>query len=317
MLRPIVLSNGEMHVGLNNFGMVHDFYYPYVGFENHSSGSDPRHHVGVWINGRLSWLDSGEWAFTFQYPHGSLIGHTIAKNEQMGVILEFDDLVDSEVNVFVRNIHIVNLFNYAREIRLFLHQAFVIGDSRSNTDTAQYIPDSKAILHYRGRRAFVVSGSYKDESFDQYAVGLFGVEGREGTYRDAEDGELSMANAEHGRVDSTIRFKINIDANSSDRVHYWITAGTTTLEALRLHKQIRDDSAMTYMTRTHDWWHEWLSPALNVVSKVSKDHRSNFIKSVMIIKSQIDKRGAIIASTDTSMLNYSRDAYGYCWPRDL
>jgi GH15 family glucan-1,4-alpha-glucosidase len=37
---------------------------------------------------------------------------------------------------------------------------------------------------------------------------------------------------------------------------------------------------------------------------------------MMIIKSQIDKRGAVIASTDTSMLNYSRDAYSYSWPRD-
>ena len=36
----------------------------------------------------------------------------------------------------------------------------------------------------------------------------------------------------------------------------------------------------------------------------------------MVIKSQIDIRGAIIASTDTSMLNYSRDAYAYSWPRD-
>jgi GH15 family glucan-1,4-alpha-glucosidase len=36
----------------------------------------------------------------------------------------------------------------------------------------------------------------------------------------------------------------------------------------------------------------------------------------MIIKSQIDMRGAVIASTDTEMLNYSRDAYAYCWPRD-
>jgi GH15 family glucan-1,4-alpha-glucosidase len=36
----------------------------------------------------------------------------------------------------------------------------------------------------------------------------------------------------------------------------------------------------------------------------------------MIIKSQIDKRGAVIASTDSSMLNYGRDTYAYCWPRD-
>jgi GH15 family glucan-1,4-alpha-glucosidase len=39
-------------------------------------------------------------------------------------------------------------------------------------------------------------------------------------------------------------------------------------------------------------------------------------KRMIILKSQIDKRGAIIASTDTSMLHYSRDAYSYCWPRD-
>lgn len=36
----------------------------------------------------------------------------------------------------------------------------------------------------------------------------------------------------------------------------------------------------------------------------------------MIVKSQIDKRGAVIASTDSAMLNYSRDAYAYSWPRD-
>ena len=36
----------------------------------------------------------------------------------------------------------------------------------------------------------------------------------------------------------------------------------------------------------------------------------------MIIKSQTDNHGAMITSTDTTMLNYSRDAYGYCWPRD-
>ena len=36
----------------------------------------------------------------------------------------------------------------------------------------------------------------------------------------------------------------------------------------------------------------------------------------MVIKSQMNKRGAVIAKlTDSSMLNYDRDAYAYCWPR--
>ncbi len=321
MARPIVLSNGELHVGLNDFGTVHDFYYPYVGFENHSAGSNLRHKVGVWVDGEISWIDNPqnsakEWTFTFRYPHGALIGHTLAKNERLGIILEFDDFVDAHVSAFIRNIHIVNLRPQAREVRLFMHQAFAIGDSRSNTDTAQYLPDSNALLHYRGRRAFVISGKYNNMPFDQHTVGLFGIENKKGTYCDAEDGELTINNVEHGRVDSTIRFKVNIEANSSERVHYWIAAGMSSREAIRIHKQVQNDGTLFCMKRTADWWHEWLEPTYAIIEKVSPNHRTTFLQSMMVIKSQIDKRGAIIASTDTSMLNYSRDAYSYCWPRD-
>ena len=317
MARPIVLSNGELHVGLNDFGMVQDFYYPYVGFENHSAGRDLKHRIGVWIDKDLSWLDDpNEWSFTFRYPHSALVGHTIAKNERLDILLEFDDFVDSHVSAFIRNIHIINLRAQAREVRLFMHQAFAIGDSRSNTDTAQYLPGNNAILHYRGRRAFVISGEYKNRPFDQHTVGLFGIEGKEGTYRDADDGELGLNNVEHGRVDSTIRFKIDLEANSSERVHYWITAGMSIREAIHIHEKIQDDSAMSNLRRTADWWHEWLEPTYAILEKIAPSHRDTFLQSMMIIKSQIDKHGAVIASTDTSMLNYSRDAYGYSWPRD-
>lgn len=316
MARPIVLSNGELHVGINKYGLVHDLYFPYVGFENHAAGKSLRHRVGIWIEGEMSWLDDGAWEFTFHYPHRALIGHTAARNDRLGVLLEFDDLVDANISAFMRNIHVVNMRDQAREIRLFMHQAFVIGDARSNTDTAQYLPDSNAILHYRGRRAFIIAGLVNDEPFDQYSVGLFGIEGREGTYRDAEDGELSMSNVEHGRVDSTIRFKLDIEAHGSKRVHYWIAAGTSSREALYIHKQIRDDGLLKRLHSTADWWREWLKPASHVAEKIAPEYQDSFLRSILIIKSQIDKRGAVIASTDTTMLNYSRDAYAYCWPRD-
>jgi GH15 family glucan-1,4-alpha-glucosidase len=317
MARPIVLSNGELHVGLNKFGLVHDFYFPYVGLENHSAGEDLRHRVGVWVNGTLSWLDlDTNWTFEFSYPHTALIGHTLAKNAQLGIILELDDCVDTSVSAFMRNIHIVNTSSDSKDVRLFMHQAFVIGDSRSNTDTAQYLPDSDAILHYRGRRAFIVSGDYNGTPFDQHSIGLFGIEGHEGTYRDADDGELSNSNVEHGRVDSTLRFKMNIAAHSSERVHYWIAAGTSTREALYIHKLMKEDGVLHHLHQTAGWWHEWLKPAVTIADKLRPEHRQTFLHSTMIIKSQIDKRGAVIASTDTTMLNYSRDAYAYCWPRD-
>src|SRR5690606_526406 len=162
MARPIVLSNGELHVGINKFGLVHDFYFPYVGLENHSAGPNTRHRVGVWVDGKTTWLDDGSWDFRFGYPHQALIGHTIATNTSIGIQLEFDVLVYADIHGFVRNIHIINHDADKREVRLFMHQAFNIGDSRSNTDSAQCLPDSAAVLHYRGRRAFVVGGLLHD-----------------------------------------------------------------------------------------------------------------------------------------------------------
>lgn len=317
MARPIVLSNGELHVGLNKYGLVHDFYYPYVGFENHSAGAKLRHKVGVYVDGQISWLDDeGAWTFKFRYPHTALIGHTLAKNEKLGVVIEFDDCVDAEMSIFMRNIHVVNLADRPREIKLFMHQAFTIGDSRSNTDTAQYLPDSDAILHYRGRRAFIISGRHNNQPFDQYTIGLFGIENHEGSFKDAEDGLLSQNTVEHGRVDSVIGFTLQIGQHSSERAQYWVSAGMSIREALYIHKQIEDHGLLKRLHITADWWHHWLKPTLKAAEKVPYDHQEMFIKSMMIMKSQLDKRGAVIASTDSTLLNYSRDAYAYSWPRD-
>lgn len=317
MARPIVLSNGELHVGLNDYGLVHDLYFPYVGFENHAADNSLRHHIGVWVDGELSWLDDDSWDISFDYPHHALIGHTVARHAKLAITLEFDDTVDADYSALLRNIHIISDSPKKRDIRLFMHQAFIIGDSASNTDTAQYLPGDNAMLHCRGRRAFVISGQLgSGEWFDQYTCGLFGIEGHEGTYRDADDGELSMCNVEHGRVDSILRFTLAIEPHGSTRVHYWIACGTSLREALYIHKQIQKQGMKKRFDATAHHWHQWLQPAQKIVAKLPAQYQAPFTKSLMFVKSHIDKRGAVIASTDTAMLNYWRDVYGYAWPRD-
>lgn len=316
MARPIVLSNGEMHVGLNKYGLVHDLYYPYVGLENHAAAQGLRHRIGVWVEDRISWLDDGGWNIRQGYPHGALIGHTVASNLEIGIVLEFDDAVDTDLNVFMRNIHVMNLSDKTRDIRIFLHQAFIIGDSRSNTDTAQYLPDTHAVLHYRGRRVFMVSAQTNDQYFDQHSIGLFGIEGREGTWRDADDGELGNSNVEHGRVDSTLRIKLLLNPHDSVRVSYWLAAGTSIRETLYAFRQVQRIGISSRLLNTQKWWSKWLVPAVAASEKIDPSYRRNFINSMMIIKAHIDNRGAVIASTDSTLLHQWRDAYAYCWPRD-
>lgn len=316
MARPVVLSNGELHVGLNNFNMVHDFYYPYVGQENHASAGSLRHRIGVWSEGAFSWLDDGSWEFHSDYPYGSLIGHTKARNDTLEIALEFDDCVDAHQSAFLRNIHVINLSENKRSIKLFMHQVFVISSS-SASDTVQYLPEAHGLMHYKGHRVFLVSGSHQGgQPFEQYSVGIYGIEGREGTYKDAEDGILSGNTVEHGSVDSVLGYDFELAAHDSSRVHYSVSAGKSMREALVIHNRIKDDGLLHRMLLTNEWWQQWLTPAEKCLATLPDNYKLPFKKSLLILKAHIDKRGAIIASTDTTMLKYWRDAYTYCWPRD-
>jgi GH15 family glucan-1,4-alpha-glucosidase len=316
MARPLVLSNGELHVGLNNYSEVHDFYFPYVGLENHAAGHKMRHKIGVWVDDEFSWLDDGTWEFLHDYPHRSLIGHTRAFNGGLGIVLEIDSYVDAGQNAFVRHIHVINSRDKARVIKLYMHQVFAISENLRG-DTVQYLPGKPAILHYKGHRVFMVTGEDADgQQFDEFSTGLYKDEEHEGTYKDAEDGELSGNYVEHGNVDSVIGFTIHCDALDSARVYYWIAAGKSYKECLQILNRVKREGPEQRLMVTNEWWRKWLEPAEKSIVHLPKDDQALFRKSLMLVKSHIDKRGAVIASTDTSMLNYWRDAYAYCWARD-
>ena len=316
MSRPIVLANGEMHVGLNRYGQVHDFYFPYIGLENHAAASGLRHRIGVWVDGQFSWLDDDSWQFTYKYHDRALVSEVVARSDHLQLRLEFTDCVDSDQPAFVRNIHVINLSQDQREVRLYMHQVFVIANSRMS-DTAQYLPEDKAVMHYKGRRVFIVSGEHQDQTpFDDFSVGMFGIEGREGTFKDAEDGELQKNVVEHGRVDSVIGFNMTLKPLSSHRVFYWVAAGRSTREALAVHNRVKQDNVLHSIVSTAAHWREWLQPSEHILTKLPKEYGKLLQDSLMIIRAHIDKRGAVIASLDSTMLNYMKDSYSYSWPRD-
>ena len=137
-MKTVILSNGNVNVGLNEFGLVSDFYFPDNGYENHTLGEDLFHRIGVRIDGEFSWLHSGEWRFEFDYFSDALISKIRAINEKLQIQLEFRDTVSSECDVFLREIRLVNLANWRRDFGVFFHQNFSINSGRHLADTAQF-----------------------------------------------------------------------------------------------------------------------------------------------------------------------------------
>src|SRR5206468_2049931 len=108
-------------------------------------------------------------------------------------------------------------------------------------DTALYVPDDHYVLDYKGRYSLLIGGKFSDgQAFDQYAVGNFGIEGKAGTFLDAEDGELSGNAVEHGGVDSVIRFSKKVPGGQSAVLDYWIVAASSQSDAQAVHKDFNN-----------------------------------------------------------------------------
>src|SRR5580698_9494971 len=99
MGRPVILGNGSLTVGLDETGLVHDFYYPYVGLDNLTTARSLPHKIGIWVDGNFSWLDSADWNTTVDFQSDVLVSRVNMKSERMQLELTFRDFVDSEFNI--------------------------------------------------------------------------------------------------------------------------------------------------------------------------------------------------------------------------
>ncbi len=314
MAKSLILANGNIFVGLNQCGLVSDFFFPYVGSKNHVRGLT--HKIGVWQNNHLSWLDSNEWTTEINLCPDTFVGIMKCFHKGTNLELIFKNVVYNEKNIFLRQVEVINHTESVQDIKIFFHQTFSVYDM-PQVGTAYYDPARNTLVHYEGRTVFVVSASISDVPFDDYTVGLYGVEGREGSYKDAEDGYLSKNPIEHGRIDSVLSLSLTLHKKEHKFVYYWVTVGETKNEAFELHDYVKYRTPEPFIESTSKFWSAWLGRHDYLKCSITEERQMElFKKSLFYIRGNIDNRGAIIASGDSDMLQHGRDTYSYMWPRD-
>jgi len=314
MPKALTLGNGSMLVCFDKFGQVNDLYYPHVGLEDHI-GRDSLHRVGVFVDGQMSWTCGADWNIDLHCLPDTHVSEIIADNKKLGVKLVFNDFVYNDKNIFLRAVTVKNELNRKREIKLIFAQEFDIYESKRK-DTAYYDPFNNAIIHYEGQRIFLINGRAGDKSMDDYTTGLHQMEGREGSFRDADDGVLTKNPIEHGLADSVIAFTLQTDYQEDQLVYYWITAGKTMNEAVDLNDYVLEKTPEHLLKTTKDYWSAWVNRENFSYCGLSPRMIDLFKRSLFIIRSHVDVTGAVIASGDSDMLQYGRDNYSYMWPRD-
>src|SRR3990170_4833675 len=314
MSKAAVLGNGKVLIGYDHFGQIKDLYYHYPGLENHI-GRDMAHKIGIWANDRLSWFSDQVWDVKVRSVDGTMAVNVSAESQDLGLKFVFNDVVYNEKNIFVREIGVENLFDVRRTVKVFFNQEFNISQTQKG-DTSYYDPEDNVIIHYKGRRVFLVNIECDGRGFDDYSVGLIGIEGKDGTFKDAEDGKLSKNPIEHGQVDSIIGISLDIGARDKKTFYYWMTIGKSILNVKALNKLVKERTPGDIIKSTEDYWQAWVDNQNFSFYSLSDTIINEFKRSLLIIRTNVSYNGAIIASGDSDMLQYGRDTYSYVWPRD-
>ena len=313
MARDVPVGNGNLLVTFDRSYQIRDLYYPHVGQENHNQDAVCR--FGVWCDGRFSWMGS-DWTIRLDYEPETLVTQVICTNKAMQLQLECADCVDFYENVFLRHVTVSNLSAKPRDVRLFFSQDFNLYSTKVG-DTAFYDPQTSSVIHYKGHRYLLMNCCDPNRcGVEEFTCGDKEVRGLEGTWRDAEDGELAGHTIAQGTVDSTIGLRIKLAPKAQAIAYYWIAAGLNYNEVKVINQVVLDKTPAVLMARTRNFWRLWVNKEEFNFEGVPEDIVWLFKCSQLILRTQIDNGGAITAANDSDIIRISRDTYSYCWPRD-
>lgn len=316
MPRDLPLGNGTLLVTFDSLYQLRDVYFPFVGQEDHTLGGPCR--FGVWADGRFSWTADAGWQRSIKYASETLVGDTTLEHAELGVRLRCRDAVDFDRNVYLREVAVEDLLGRDRSVRLFFHfDARLYGNEFG--DSAYYDPRTRGLVHYKAKRYILLSGMTEGgpTGLASFAIGKKGTQEREGTWRDAEDGELSRNAVAQGTIDSVARVDLAVKAGASATATFWLAAGESYDEVREIDKLVRERGPRSFLTRTEDYWRLWANKdQRHIAENLPGEICQLYKRSTLIIRTQIDDRGAIIAANDTDVLRFNRDTYSYLWPRD-
>ncbi|MDX1917603.1 MAG: glycoside hydrolase family 15 protein [Candidatus Caenarcaniphilales bacterium] len=310
MPRDIPISNGSLLVCFDKDYQIRDFYFPHVGQENHVVGYPCR--FGVWVDGHFCWSTDPSWQKVLRYKKETLVTEVSLTNRRLGIELHCEDFVDYAWNAYIRILKVSNLDERQKKVKIFFHHDFRVYGTEVG-DTGYYNPFNKSIMHYKGRRYFLCSVR---GGVEEYSIGAKALGAAEGTWRDAEDGQLQNTVITHGSVDSTIAKGFELEGGGSFDFEYWICAGVDLKAVNDIDEQLQAGYARARQKTTEEYWRFWVNKENFDLSPLPDWGAELFKRSLLILATQIDAGGAIIAANDSDVQATFKDHYSYLWPRD-
>jgi GH15 family glucan-1,4-alpha-glucosidase len=333
MPRDIPISNGRLLVTFDGHFRIRDIYFPHVGSENQTAGHINR--IGIWADGDFAWLDNPAWERTMDYVPGTMVTDVRAESARLGLRVTVHDCVDFDRPILLRQLRIEDTFDRVRDVRVMFHYDSYLYETEVG-DTVCFRPQSQALVFYKRERYMLAGGCsspsghilsdlalgrprintpYTD-GISSWATGTKKIQQAEGTWRDAEDGRLERNAIAQGAVDGVIALHVRVESLAVSTVHHWLCVGRNMDDVERLAAYVEERRPESLIHHTANYWRVWVTKDGKDFADLSQELAELYRRSLLIVRSQIDYSGAIIAANDTDVAEVARDHYSYMWPRD-
>lgn len=340
MPRALVYGNGRVLATFDEHLEMRDLYYPYIGMEDHTTYGHV-HHVGVFVEGKgFAWWSEPQWQREIRYTRETLVGNSQIRSDRLGIAIGVQDFVHPVHDMLLRTLTLQSTDGATKTVKVFFHHDFhIYGDKQK--ETAFYEPVTNSLIHYRQSRYFLIGGVTshpvqcstgahagvyssilgslkvaKQCGISSFTVGKSEYRGFEGTWRDAEDGNLQRNPIEQGSVDSTVEIASVVTPDEPAVATLWLCLGKTLHDVMHLQEIILEETPERLQNNCHNFWKSWVNKSHPDFGSLSEDVIDLTKRSLLTIRTQIDSRGAILAATDNDIMAFNRDTYTYAWPRD-
>jgi GH15 family glucan-1,4-alpha-glucosidase len=302
-MRHIVLGDQQLLVNIDRWMQVRDIYFPHVGQYNHLGGH--AHRMAILEGEQVSWLNEEAWEKDLKYWKDHLVTNSTAVNVNMKLSLKFEETVED--NIFLRKVTVKNGTNHERKIRICVHHDFhLYGDGVG--DTGFFNPHENVVVHYKRDTYFLVGfcDDLKCNAMVDFDIGEHVNVGW----------DMERKPIHQGEVDSVVALDLTLPSDGERVFYYYLIAGTHLNEVLDLKDDFLEKGFTKFIKKSRKEEHEWLSQITPNIGLVDAKLQEFYKRSLLIVRTQFDHQGAIIAANDSDNMEFNKDTYSYMWPRD-
>jgi glucoamylase len=303
-----VLGNNRILATVGKHGEVRYWFWPTIDYPQHLLGSLP----GLFYSSKgrtlFGWLTDPDWEKKQQYIVGTNILRTLFRHENPRLDVTTTDAVLPDSDALLRLFVIQNTDVDEVFLRLFYYNDLALSESPID-DSAYYLPDHDAIIHYKRNFYFACGGTSPSSG---HQCGVHGE--NSDSFADVYDsilsgGSLTLYDGSHD-VNSCLSWDIgNMQSNEPRTLAVILAMGTKEKEVLETLEKCRKEPLEAQFSRTEAFWKKWIE-TFNI--DVGQDSLGNIVRRSLLTLKLLtsETHGGIIAAP------CMEPEYRFCWPRD-